>query len=115
VGDPPGFGEERLAGPTRVIMRPYNERPTIMKLRITRDGVKTVSRFIVARATSITVVTLINQNVDPETRMQEAGVFIGAHVLGEMVADSTKPYVDRQIDEIADAFTNMQDEINRSR
>jgi hypothetical protein len=79
-----------------------------MSLRITRDRVKSVSRFIVARATSIMVVTVINQNVEPENRLQDASVFIGAHVLGEIVADATHGYVDKQIDELADLAASLK-------
>jgi hypothetical protein len=74
----------------------------------TREGVKTISRFVVARLTSICVVTVISQNTDPETPMQTAGVLVGSHVIGEMVADATKPFVDRQIDELADALAEAK-------
>lgn len=74
----------------------------------TREGIKTISRFVVARLTSVCVVTVINQNTDPETPLETAGVFVGAHVIGEMVADATKPFVDRQIDEIADAIADAK-------
>lgn len=76
----------------------------------TRDGIKTISRFVVARLTSICVVTVISQNTDPETPLQTAGVFVGSHVLGEMVADATKPFVDRQIDEWADAVDAVKNQ-----
>lgn len=61
----------------------------------TRDGIKTIARFVVARATSITVVAIINQNIDPDElpAYKEASVFIGAHVLGEIVAGHTEKYV----------------------
>lgn len=77
----------------------------------TRDGLKSYARFIVARATSITIVTVIHQNVDTDelAAHNRAGVFIGSHVLGEMVADATKPFVDRQIDELADAITAIKE------
>lgn len=84
-----------------------------MKIKLpdprTREGVKTIVRFIVARATSITIVTLIKTNTETENALQDASVFIGAHVLGEMVADATGPYVDQQIDEIADAIAAAKD------
>jgi len=72
----------------------------------TRDGIKSYARFIVARSTSITIVTLVNQNVDTEdlATHNKVGVVVGAHVLGEMVADATKPFVDRQIDEAAETL-----------
>lgn len=77
----------------------------------TREGIKSYARFIVARATSITIVTVVNQNIDTEelAARNRAGVFVGAHVLGEMVADATGPFVNRQIDEFADAMTAMKD------
>lgn len=81
----------------------------------TREGIKTVTRFIVARATSICVVTVINQNVDSDELRahNRAGVFIGAHVIGEMVADATAPFVDKTIDEYADAIADMKAERDR--
>lgn len=76
----------------------------------TREGVKTIARFVVARAASVTIVTLIKQNVDTEelAAHNKAGVVIGAHVLGEMVADATKAHVDRQIDEMADVLAELK-------
>lgn len=76
----------------------------------TRDGLKSYARFIVARATSITIVTIIHQNVETDELRphNRAGVFVGSHVLGEMVADATKPFVDRQIDELADTVNAIR-------
>lgn len=81
----------------------------------TREGIKSIVRFIVARATSICVVTVINRTVDSDEEelraYQSASVFIGAHVIGEMVAEATAPFVDRQIDEIADMFSEAKEEL----
>jgi hypothetical protein len=92
-----------------------------MKIKLpdprTRDGIKTIVRFIVARSTSFTVMAIIRQNVEAENGLQDAGVFVGAYVIGDMVADATKPYVDRQIDEFAealDAIKAMKAEIDAS-
>lgn len=76
----------------------------------TREGLKSYARFIVARATSITIVTVIHQNVETDelAAHSRAGVLVGSHVLGEMVADATKPFVDRQIDDLADAINEMK-------
>lgn len=76
----------------------------------TREGIKSYARFIVARATSITIVTVIHQNVDTDelSGYNRAGVFVGSHVIGEMVADATKPFVDSQIDSLADAIHEMK-------
>lgn len=72
--------------------------------RITRAGVKTVARFIVARAVSTSISLIIQKNTDPETRLETASVHIGAFVLGEWVGDAVKPYVDDQIDWAADTI-----------
>jgi len=74
----------------------------------TREGIKTISRFLVARATAATVVTLINQNIETENRLQDASVYIGSHIMGEMVADQTKPRVDAKIDMMADAYAKAK-------
>jgi hypothetical protein len=83
-----------------------------MKIKLpdprTRDGIKTITRFVVARATSFTVIALIRQNVETEKALQDAGVYIGSYVIGEMVADATHDYVNNQIDEFADAINAMK-------
>jgi hypothetical protein len=81
----------------------------------TREGIKTIVRFVVARATSATIVTIVHSNTDPENAYQTASVFVGAHVLGEMVADATGPFVDKQIDEIAEAIAEARGEATVSR
>jgi hypothetical protein len=83
-----------------------------MKIKLpdprTRDGIKTITRFVVARATSFTVIAIIRQNVETEKALQDAGVLVGSYVIGEMVADATHEYVNQQIDEIADALTAIK-------
>lgn len=78
------------------------------KIRVTRAGIKTVARFIVARSVSTTISLIVHKNTDPETKFQEASVHVGAFVLGEYVGDAVKPYVDKQIDEIADAIVKAR-------
>lgn len=84
-------------------------------IRITRAGVKTVARFIVARAVSTTISLIVHKNADPETKLQEASVHVGAFVLGEFVADSLKPYVDDQVDWIADSIEEVRTGINEAK
>lgn len=79
-----------------------------MNIRITRAGIKTVMRFVVARSVSTTISMLVHQNATPETKLQSASVHVGAFVIGEMVADTTKPYVDKQIDEIAEGIETLR-------
>jgi hypothetical protein len=75
----------------------------------TREGVKKIARFVVARATSYTVVKIIDQNVETDNRLQDAGVYIGAHVIGEMVADRTEELVNRKVDHYADQFAEAKE------
>lgn len=82
-------------------------------IRITRAGVKTVARFVVARAVSTTISLIVHKNADPETRLELASVHVGAFVLGEWVGDAIKPYVDEQIDSAADAIESVRNGINK--
>jgi hypothetical protein len=86
-----------------------------VKIRITRAGIKTVVRFVVARSVSTTISMLVHQNASPETKLEVASVHIGAFVIGEMVGEAAKPYVDSQIDSAADAIDKIkakQQELN---
>lgn len=85
-----------------------------MKIKLpdprTRDGIKTITRVLVARATSFTIVALIRQNVETNDKaLQDAGLLVGSYVIGEMVADATHEYVNQKIDEIADALDALKD------
>lgn len=80
-------------------------------IRITRAGIKTVARFVVARAVSTSISLIVHKNADPETRLQLASVHVGAFVLGEWVGDAVKPYVDQQIDEAAELIATVRNGI----
>lgn len=71
-------------------------------VRITRAGVKTVARFIVARAVQTTISLIVHKSAEPDTTYEVASVHVGAFVLGEWAGDSVKPFVNAQIDEAAD-------------
>lgn len=73
-----------------------------MHIRITRAGIKSVARFIVARAVGTSVSLLIHNNTDPESKLDVVSVHVGAFVIGEWAGDAIKPYVDSQIDWAAD-------------
>ena len=79
-----------------------------MKIKITRAGIKTVVRFVVARSVSTTISMLVHQNATPETKLEIASVHVGAFVIGEMVGEAAKPYVDKQIDEIAEGIEKIK-------
>jgi hypothetical protein len=73
-----------------------------VKIHVTRAGIKTVVRFIVARSVSTSISLIVHKNTEPDNPLEVASVHVGAFVLGEFAADAVKPYVDAQIDEIAD-------------
>jgi hypothetical protein len=79
-----------------------------VKICITRAGVKTVARFVVARAVSTSISLIIHKNSDPESRLEQASVHVGAFVIGEWAGDAIKPYVNSQIDEAADFIAQIR-------
>jgi uncharacterized membrane protein len=85
-----------------------NLKGPIVKIKITRAGIKTVVRFVVARSVSTTISMLVHQNATPETKLEIASVHVGAFVIGEMVGEAAKPYVDKQIDEIAEGIEKIK-------
>lgn len=80
-------------------------------IRITRAGVKTVARFVVARAVSTTISLIVHKNADPDTRLEQVSVHVGAFVIGEWAGDAIKPYVDEQIDSAANAIEAVRNGI----
>jgi hypothetical protein len=81
---------------------------------ITRAGVKTVVRFIAARAVSTSISLIVHNNTDPDTRLEQASVHIGAFVLGEWVGDAIKPYIDQQVDSAANAIESVRNGIKEA-
>lgn len=75
-----------------------------------RKIVKTVARFIAARAVSTTISLIVEKHADPETKLQAASVHVGSFVLGEWAGDAVKPYIDGQIDAVADMFAKDKSE-----
>lgn len=64
---------------------------------------KSIARLVATRAVSGVVVTLAHQNLDTTdfTRLQKAGVYVGAYLIGSMVADAAADHVSDKIDMIA--------------
>lgn len=79
-------------------------------MKITRDHVKTVARFIVARSVSGVIVTIAHQNITTETKLQTAELYVGAYVLGSMVADAAKDHTDKKIDDVAELVDKIKAE-----
>lgn len=79
-----------------------------MNIKITRAGVKTVARFIAARAVSTTLSLIVHQNADPDTKLEIVSVHVGAYVIGEWAGDAIKPFIDKEIDAAADAIEKIR-------
>lgn len=81
-------------------------------MKITRDQVKTVANFVVARSVSAVIVNLAHQNITPANKLQIAELYIGAYALGSMVASAAQDHTEKQIDHAADAIDQIK-QMNR--
>lgn len=73
-----------------------------------RDRIKFVAGIVVTSSVSKVIVSLAHQNVTTATNVQTAQLYIGAYVLGSMVASSASEYVDGKIDRLADAIAKLK-------
>ncbi len=85
-----------------------------MQLPAPRKIVKTVVRFIAARAVSTTISLIVEKNADPETKLQMASVHVGSFVLGEFGGDAVKPYIDKNVDDAFDMFKKDTPELTET-
>lgn len=73
------------------------------------NTIKLVARIIVgAGATSITR-TIIQNNVQPTSLIDQITTTAGSLVLGSMAAEAAKSHTDAQIDNVVAAFAKIQD------
>ena len=71
------------------------------------NTIKLVTSTIVGLGATKIVTTIIKNNVDPQTTVDIVTVTAGSFVIGGMVADASKQYTDKTIDQIADAIKSM--------
>lgn len=76
------------------------------------ENVKLVANMVVARSVSGVIVTMVHQNTTTHSKGQTAQLYIGAYVLGAMVADRASTYVENQIDAAADQIAKFKDRNN---
>lgn len=62
--------------------------------------VKNVTSFVVGLGTTKIVNSIIQNNVNPKTVVDQVTVVSAALVIGSMAADATKSYTDTKIDEL---------------
>ncbi|ADD80957.1 gp066 [Rhodococcus phage ReqiPepy6] len=66
---------------------------------------------IVGVGTSKIVKSIIANNVELDTPVDQVTVTAGSFVIGAMVADASKDYTDAKIDEIAEAFRSFRETV----
>lgn len=59
--------------------------------------IRGIAKFVVTRSVSGVIVTALHNNNPIISRSQEIQVYIGAYVVGAMVADKAVDYVDQKI------------------
>jgi len=79
--------------------------------KLTRDQVKRGAKIVVGISTGFTVGHVIAHNMSPKNALQKSELFIGAAVIGGMVADQAEDWTSRQIDMIADAWIDIKESI----
>ncbi|AVO25296.1 hypothetical protein PBI_GRAVY_56 [Gordonia phage Gravy] len=72
------------------------------------NTIKLVTSTIVGLGTTKIITTIIKNNVDPQNAVDAVTITAGSFVLGGMVADASKQYTDKTIDNIADAIKNLK-------
>jgi len=77
-------------------------------VKITRNHVKTVANFVVARSVSSVVVTIAHQNIATANKLQVAELYIGAYALGSMCAKAAQDHTEKQIDAVAEAIDKIK-------
>ncbi|QGJ89667.1 hypothetical protein SEA_ODESZA_56 [Gordonia Phage Odesza] len=72
------------------------------------NTIKLITSTIVGLGTTKIITTIIKNNVDPQNAVDAVTITAGSFVLGGMVADASKQYTDKTIDNIADAIKNLK-------
>jgi phosphate/sulfate permease len=75
----------------------------------TRETTKLVVSTIVGFSTSFTVASVLKNNVQPKSKLQEAEVWIGSTATGLLVADMTQKSTDKYVDTIFDIFEGKKE------
>jgi hypothetical protein len=65
---------------------------------------KVAAKTIVGISASYVIHSIVKNNTNPDTPIDQMKVFVGAFVIGTMVADVAARYTDVKIEEAADQF-----------
>jgi hypothetical protein len=69
---------------------------------------KTIVKFIAGRSVGSVITKVIRNNVAPASRVEEIQLVIGAHILGELVADRAIDWAENEIDELVESYTKLR-------
>jgi hypothetical protein len=78
--------------------------PETKKKYFNSKNAKRVAKFVTTRTVSGTVVSLIHQNTTTYSVPQKVSLYIGAFLVGSMVADNAWDHTEKQIDDLTKAF-----------
>jgi hypothetical protein len=73
---------------------------------------KAVARFVVGKCVSGVIVTVVHNNCPTFSKSQKVQLYVGAFVVGAMVADAARDYTDKQIDSIVEFVDNLKKDKN---
>lgn len=77
-------------------------------MSISLSTTKQIATIVVGFSTSGIIKGIIKNNVATETAFEKANVLVGSLVLGGIVADASKTYVETKIDKLALAWHNRE-------
>ena len=73
-----------------------------------KDITKAIVCNVVGFSTSFTIANLIRRNLDTDSKLQNAEIWVGSVVVGAMIADRAREFVSTEIDEIDEMITSIK-------
>ena len=70
---------------------------------------KKIARAVVGCSVSAVIVTGINQNVTVEKKRNKIAIYIGAYVMGAMVAKKAETWTDEKMDSVIEALHRLSE------
>ena len=73
-----------------------------------RDIIKESLGFIFGISVGFVVKQIIENNTEPENRIQDAEKYLGAMALGMVAKEAVRDSIDKKVDKVCDAFKSAQ-------
>jgi hypothetical protein len=71
---------------------------------------KKIAKIVVGHSVSGVTITVLHNNCPVEKTHQKVQLYIGAAVIGALVAEKAEAWTDKQIDNIVDAWKSLKSE-----